>query len=103
MGHSQAVRGFYTAILGSNPSALAITMLKKVLTYLEKKRNFFPFCKNNELRFVFKNFKRDTQKIKLARFVENKKIFNLQEIDDIDIATILSINEIKERFDNTNF
>ena len=41
----------------------------------------------------------------VARFVGGcvRKFLTYEEIDDIDIATILSINEIKERFDNTNF
>ena len=82
-------------------------MLEKSFNLFKKiKRNFFPFYKNNELRFVFKKLQEGHPKDKIvARFVGGcvRKFLTYEEIDDIDIATILSINEIKERFDNTNF
>ena len=70
------------------------------------KRNFFPFYKNKELKFVFnkiqEGFPKDTV---AARFVGGcvRKHFSNDEIDDIDIATILSSDEIREKFKNTNF
>ena len=107
MGIASGKAAFDTAILGSNPSAPAITMLEKSFNLFRKiKRNFFPFYKNNELRFVFKKLQEGHPKDKIvARFVGGcvRKFLTYEEIDDIDIATILSINEIKERFDNTNF
>ena len=41
----------------------------------------------------------------VARFVGGcvRKYLSNEEVDDIDIATILSSDEIKEKFQNTNF
>tara|TARA_B100001057_G_C22803974_1_gene932567 strand:+ start:50 stop:1312 length:1263 start_codon:yes stop_codon:yes gene_type:complete len=70
------------------------------------KRKLFPFYKNKELKFVFnkiqEGFSDDTV---TARFVGGcvRKYLSRDEIDDIDIATILSTKEIKEKFKNTNF
>ena len=82
-------------------------MFDKSSDFIKKiKRNFFPFYKNKELKFVFNKlqdgFPKDTI---AARFVGGcvRKHFSNREIDDIDIATILSSNEIKEKFKNTNF
>ena len=52
------------------------------------------------------NFKRDFQKKKIiARFVGGcvRKYLSSDKIDDIDIATILSTDDIKKKFKNTNF
>ena len=82
-------------------------MFDKSSDFIKKiKRNFFPFYKNKELKFVFnklqEGFPKDTV---AARFVGGcvRKHFSNDEIDDIDIATILSSDEIKEKFKNTNF
>ena len=82
-------------------------MFDKSSNFIKKiKRNFFPFYKNKELKFVFnklqEGFPKDTV---AARFVGGcvRKHFSNDEIDDIDIATILSSEEIKEKFKNTNF
>ena len=70
------------------------------------KSNFFPFYNNKELKFVFRTlqqgFSKDTV---VARFVGGcvRKFLIGDKIDDIDIATILSTEEIKERFKETNF
>ncbi len=70
------------------------------------KRNLFPFYKNKELKFVFKTlqdgFPNETV---VARFVGGcvRKFLSNDIIDDIDIATTLSTNEIKTRFKNTIF
>jgi len=69
-------------------------------------KNFFPFYKNKKLKFVFnklqEGYSSDTV---TARFVGGcvRKYLTNNKIDDIDIATILSAKEIKERFKNTNF
>ena len=70
------------------------------------KRNLFPFYKNKELKFVFKILQKgsaDTDFV--ARFVGGcvRKHLSNEIIDDIDIATTLSTDEIKEKFRNTNF
>ena len=82
-------------------------MFDKSSDFIKKiKRNFFPFYKNKELKFVFnklqEGFPKDTV---AARFVGGcvRKHFSNDEIDDIDIATILSSDEIKKKFKNTNF
>ena len=70
------------------------------------KRNLFPFYKNKELKFVFKTLQQGFKDENVvARFVGGcvRKHLTNNVIDDIDIATSLSTDEIKERFKNTNF
>ena len=75
--------------------------------FLQKlKRNFFPFYKNKELKVIFKTLQKGFSSEKtVARFVGGcvRKYLSGEDIDDIDIATILTINQIKERFKNTSF
>ena len=82
-------------------------MFNKSFNFIKKiKRNLFPFYKNKELRFVFNKLQEGFSKeIVTARFVGGcvRKHLSDDEIDDIDIATILSSDDIKERFNNTNF
>ena len=82
-------------------------MLDKSFNFIKKiKRNFFPFYKNKELRFVFNKLQEGFPKDTIAaRFVGGcvRKYLSNDEIDDIDIATILSSAEIKEKFENTKF
>ena len=82
-------------------------MLDKSFNFIKKiKRNFFPFYKNKELRFVFNKLQEGFPKDTIAaRFVGGcvRKHLSNDEIDDIDIATILSSDEIKEKFKNTDF
>ena len=82
-------------------------MLNISFNFIRKiKKNFFPFYKNKELKFVFKNLQQGfTNDTVAARFVGGcvRKYLSNDLIDDIDIATILSTDEIKERFKNTNF
>ena len=82
-------------------------MFDKSFNYIKKiKRNLFPFYKNKEIQFVFnklqEGFPSDTI---VARFVGGcvRKYLSNDEIDDIDVATILSSGEIEEKFKNTNF
>ena len=70
------------------------------------KRNFFPFYKNKELKLVFKILQQGFPKDKItSRFVGGcvRKHLSNEKIDDIDIATILTTDEIQERFKNTKF
>jgi len=70
------------------------------------RRNLFPFYKNKKIKFVFKTLQDGFAKdIVVARFVGGcvRKFLTNDTIDDIDIATILSTSEIKERFKNTDF
>ena len=82
-------------------------MLDKSFNFIKKiKRNFFPFYKNKELRFVFNKLQEGFPKDTIAaRFVGGcvRKHLSNDEIDDIDIATILSSDDIKEKFKNTDF
>ncbi len=82
-------------------------MLEKIFNLVKKfKRVFFPFYKDKELRFVFQKLQEDFTSDKItARFVGGcvRKYLSNDDIDDIDIATTLSSEEIKERFYNTNF
>ena len=70
------------------------------------KRNFFPFYRDNELKFVFnklqEGFPNDTI---TARFVGGcvRKYLTNEFIDDIDIATTLSSEDIIKKFKDTNF
>jgi len=67
---------------------------------------FFPFYKNNDLKFVFKKLQQDSySQSKAAMFVGGcvRKYLLNEEIDDIDIATSLTTDQIKERFEGTKF
>ena len=82
-------------------------MIEKSLKFIQKiKRNFFPFYKDKELKFVFNKLSEGfSNDIVTARFVGGcvrKHLYN-DEIDDIDIATILDTEKIKEKFNNTIF
>ncbi len=81
-------------------------MLDISFNFINKiKRNLFPFYKNKELKFVFNKIQEGfSNDIVTARFVGGcvRKHLTNDKIDDIDIATILSVNEIKEKFKDTN-
>ena len=82
-------------------------MFDKSFNFIKKiKRNFFPFYKNKELRFVFNKLQEGFPKDTItARFVGGcvRKYLSGDKIDDIDIATTLSSEDIKEKFKKTNF
>ncbi len=65
----------------------------------------FPFYKNKDLKFIFKKLQEGIPKHKVAaRFVGGcvrKHLLN-EPIGDIDVATILTIDQIKERLKDTN-
>ena len=69
------------------------------------KKNFFPFYKDKELKFVFNKIQEGSSADTVtARFVGGcvRKYLSNIKIDDIDIATTLSTAEIKEKFKDTN-
>ena len=81
-------------------------MLNISLNFINNiKKKLFPFYKDKELKFVFnkiqEGFSPDTV---TARFVGGcvRKYLSNDKIDDIDIATTLSAEEIKEKFKNTS-
>ena len=98
---------FDTTILGSNPSAPAKKMnkLSIKINFFEKIKNkLFPFYKTKELNEVFKVLEKEQPKNKkVAMFVGGcvRKHLKKEKVDDIDIATIFSPEEIKEKFKNT--
>ena len=80
-------------------------MLNLYFNFIKKiKKFFFPFYRNNELRFIFKKLQygfADNEKV--AMFVGGcvRKHLCHEEIDDIDIATSLTTDQIKEKFKDT--
>ncbi len=75
--------------------------------FLKKiKKFFFPFYKNSQIKFVFKKLQQGSEnKFKVAMFVGGcvrKHLLN-EKIDDIDIASTLTTDQIKEKFLNTKF
>ncbi len=70
------------------------------------KKQFFPFYKNKEIKIVFKKLQENSSdKSEIAMFVGGcvRKYLTGKKIDDIDIATILTTDQIKEKFENTKF
>ena len=82
-------------------------MLNISFNFLNKiKRNLFPFYKNKDIKFVFNKIQEGFSADKVtARFVGGcvRKYLTNDKIDDIDIATILNAEEIKEKFKDTKF
>ena len=67
---------------------------------------FFPFYKSKEIKKLFKVIEKGKEKkTQVAMFVGGcvRKFLNHEVIDDIDIATIFSPEELKEKFKNTEF
>ena len=78
---------------------LSFNFIKKTI------RNIFPFYKNRELKFIFNLLHQGFPKEKVvARFVGGcvRKYLSGEKIDDIDVATILTVDEIKDRLSKTN-
>ncbi len=75
-------------------------LLKKI------KNIFFPFYKNKEIRFVFNKLQENLpDDPKTAMFVGGcvRKYLKNENIEDIDIATILTTDQIKERIQGPKF
>ena len=77
------------------------------LNFIKKfKKFYFPFYKNKDIKLVFKKLKQSyPAETKVAMFVGGcvRKHLTNKDIDDIDIATILTTDQIKENFRNTQF
>ena len=70
------------------------------------KKKIFPFYKNKDLKFVFNKLHDGyPKKFKTAMFVGGcvRKYLSKEEVDDIDVATSLTIDQIKEKFKDTEF
>ncbi len=81
-------------------------MISSKLNFIEKfKRKLFPFYNAKEIVEVFNIFEKDHPKNKkIVMFVGGcvRNYLSNQKIDDIDLASILSPMEIKDKFKNTN-
>jgi len=81
--------------------------LSKHITIFQKiKRILFPFYKSKYIKKLFYILEKDKKKnSQVAMFVGGcvRKFLNYENIDDIDIASILSPEELKERFKNSEF
>ena len=81
-------------------------MLNLSLNFLKNiKSLIFPFYRNKDLKFIFKKLQEGIPEDKVAaRFVGGcvRKYLSNEKIDDIDIATILTTDQIKEKFKDTN-
>jgi poly(A) polymerase len=78
---------------------------KNINFYQKIKKFFFPFYKSKEIKSLFsileKNRSKDTQ---VAMFVGGcvRKFLQNESVDDVDIATTFSPEEIKKKFKDTN-
>ena len=81
-------------------------MLNLSFNFLKNIKSFiFPFYRNKDLKFIFKKLQEGIPEDKVAaRFVGGcvRKHLSNEKIDDIDIATILTTDQIKEKFKDTN-
>ena len=81
-------------------------MFNQSLYLIQKlKRTFFPFYKNKDLKFIFNKLQEGVPEDKVvARFVGGcvRKYLLNEKIDDIDVATILTTDQIKEKLKDTN-
>ncbi len=68
------------------------------------KKFFFPFYKNRDLKFIFKRLHNDSSnQSKVAMFVGGcvRKYLLQEDVEDIDVATSLTSDQVKEKFKNT--
>jgi len=81
--------------------------LSKNTTFFNRiKKIFFPFYKSKEIKKLFYILEKDKKKnTQVAMFVGGcvRKFLTNEDIDDIDIASIFSPDEIKKKFENSNF
>ncbi len=81
-------------------------MLNLSFNFLTNIKNLiFPFYRDKDLKFIFKKLQEGIPGDKVtARFVGGcvRKYLSNEKIDDIDIATILTADQIKEKFKDTN-
>ena len=77
---------------------LNLHLIRKVKNIL------FPFYKNKDLRLLFKILQKGNED-KIIMFVGGcvRKYLTNDEIDDIDVATILTTSQIKEKLSNSKF
>ncbi len=82
-------------------------MLNLNFNFINKiKRKIFPFYKNNDLKFVFNCLQQDFSNNTIAAMYVGgcvRKFLLNENVDDIDIATILTPEQIIAKFKNTKF
>jgi tRNA nucleotidyltransferase/poly(A) polymerase len=79
---------------------------KNITFYRTIKKILFPFYKSKDIKNLFFILeKKKSKETQVAMFVGGcvRKFLSNQIIDDIDIATIFSPEEIKEKFKDSNF
>jgi len=81
-------------------------MFNLSFNFFKNIKNFiFPFYKSKDLKFIFEKLQEGTPGDKVvARFVGGcvRKHLSNEKVDDIDIATILTTDQVKEKFKDTN-
>ena len=81
--------------------------LSKNITFLQKfKKVFFPFYKSKDIKKLFNILEKDQHKdSQVAMFVGGcvRKFLANEDVDDIDIASIFSPEELKEKFKKSEF
>ena len=81
------------------------TLITKNNIFLKIKAKLFPFYKAKEIKDIFDILEKNQEaKKNVAMFVGGcvRKYIRNEEIDDIDIATIFSPEELKVKFKDTN-
>ena len=81
--------------------------LSKNITFFKKlKKVFFPFYKSKDIKKLFSILEKGKQKdVQVAMFVGGcvRKFLTNEDIDDIDIASTFSPEELKEQFKESEF
>ena len=81
--------------------------LSKNITFFKKfKKVFFPFYKSKDIKKLFNILEKGKQKeVQVAMFVGGcvRKFLTYENIDDIDIASTFSPEELKEKFKESEF
>ena len=83
-----------------------IKLSKKTTIFQKLKKVFFPFYKQKDIKKLFSILEKNNQKnIQVAMFVGGcvRKFLTNEDIDDIDIASIFTPEELKEKFKGTEF
>ena len=81
--------------------------LSKNITFFKKlKKVFFPFYKSKDIKKLFSILEKGKQKeVQVAMFIGGcvRKFLTYEDIDDIDIASTFSPEELKEKFKESEF
>jgi poly(A) polymerase len=82
------------------------TISKNTNFFQKLKKAFFPFYKSQDIKKLFRILEKDKEKnTQVAMFVGGcvRKFLSNEDIDDIDIASIFSPEELKEKLKNSEF